>query len=471
MELWMKFSPLSRRAVLLAHNEAARRGLGEIGTEQMLLGLVRIEEGKALEALKQMKLDLARLEKDALDAVEAGPGVALSQEIAFSGPAQAALQLAYVEHRNLKDDHIDTQHILLGLIRSGGKASEVLRRQGVTPERVQGALTALDTRGAMPAPAATRASTGGARTRVETGEGGFEKVFEVPGRYVNDHCLIHRQSLHHIFYIDGEVGKGCYDLGNETIIGHATSSDLRRWTVRDPALVHKPELPWEERGIFAPCVVEHDGVFNMLYTSHNMAKAQFMCLATSRDLVHWNRPLRRPLFVPSAQWARWRHDAPCSCRDPHVLRHPDYGFILYWVADMQGDDRQSCIAASVSRDLQLWQEVGPVLIRRPGELDAYSCKTESPCVVQRGVLYYLFFRHGNGTRVCVSTDPLDFRHLDSELVSTAHAAEVFESGGQWYITNCSRPAEDVTHAHDRTSGLYIARLDWPAGELPRVSVA
>jgi hypothetical protein len=50
----------------------------------------------------------------------------------------------------------------------------------------------------------------------------------------------------------------------------------------------------------------------------------------------------------------------------------------------------------------------------------------------------------------------------------AHAAEVFEHGGRWYLSHCSRDPEDLAHARtDRTRGLYLAGLEW--GErLPRV---
>ena len=232
------------------------------------------------------------------------------------------------------------------------------------------------------------------------------------------------------------------------------------WEAQEPALVHDPSLPWEERGIFAPYVIAHDGRFYMYYASHNLPGAQYMCLATSDDLSHWQRHPGNPLFVPAGSWAYWDEHAPTSCRDAHVLPHEEHGFIMYWVGDMNKPRSHSCIAASVSRDLVYWQEIGPVMIRRHSDLEALTCKTESPCVIRRDNLYFLFYRHGNGTKVCVSRDPLDFRGRDSFLFSTAHAAEILGDNGEWFVTHCSRPPLDVAHIEDRRHGLWVARMRW-----------
>jgi sucrose-6-phosphate hydrolase SacC (GH32 family) len=289
----------------------------------------------------------------------------------------------------------------------------------------------------------------------------FQLVYQVAGRYVNDHCIVRDDTgFFHLFYTDGVVGMGCYDLGNEQVIGHATSRDLHSWRTEEPALISSPLLPWEERGIFAPYVIRVNEIWYMFYSSHNLAKAQYICLATSRDLYRWERYSGNPLFVPSASWAYWSEDEACSCRDPHVLPHPRFGFIMYWVADMKHPRDHSCIAASVSRDLVHWREIGPVLVRKWSFYESYTTKTESPCVIQRGDRYILFYRHGDGTKYCCSDDPLDWHGRDSSLLATCHASEIFEVDGQWWITHCSRPIDDLTHRFDRTCGLYLARLAW-----------
>lgn len=225
----------------------------------------------------------------------------------------------------------------------------------------------------------------------------FRKVFQAEGRYVNDHCFIEREGSMHLFYIDGEVGKGPYDLGNEVVIGHAVSKDLVHWSSLEPALVRDPGLPHEERGVFAPYIFEANGVYYMYYSSHNMPGAQYMNLAVSNDLLAWERHPGNPLFFPKGDWADWVENVPCSCRDAHVWYDEDHRmYALAWVGDLRGPKDQSCIALSVSRDLLTWEEAGPVLARKHSKLESLRMKTESPCVIKKDGLYYLFYRHGFG---------------------------------------------------------------------------
>ena len=81
---------------------------------------------------------------------------------------------------------------------------------------------------------------------------------------------------------------------------------------------------------------------------------------------------------------------------------------MFWVGDLKEDSQVSCIAASRSKDLQRWQEIGPVLKRNHSEYEGINCKTESPCLIKKEDLYYLFYRHGNGTKYCISDNYVDF---------------------------------------------------------------
>ena len=289
----------------------------------------------------------------------------------------------------------------------------------------------------------------------------FRKVYEIKGRYINDHCFISHCNEMHLFYIDGETGKGCYDIGNEVIIGHAVSKDLISCEEKQPALVYDQSLYFEERGIFAPYVYEKEGRFYMFYSSHNLSKAQYMCLAFSDNLYDWQRYEKNPLFIPSSDWALWNESIPCSCRDPHIFYDEDKNkYISLWVADIKENKKLSCIAASVSKNLLSWQEAGPVLIRKHSFYESIICKTESPCLVKKNNLYYLFYRHGSGTKYCISDSYTDFTYCDSYYLGPSHASEIFLFNNQWYISSCSRLVSDLEHKTDRSTGLYLARLSW-----------
>jgi len=296
----------------------------------------------------------------------------------------------------------------------------------------------------------------------------FRPVLQIPGRYVNDHCLIRDgRGIFHLYFILGEVGKGCYTPGNEVIIGHAVSQNLRRWELRPHALEALKDGPhWESAHIFAPYVIRHEGVYWMFYCGDTPNRGQRMGLATSTDLEHWTRHPGNPLITPKGDWALWNAEKATSCRDPHVWRGPDGAFRMLWVGDMREPPQTSCLALSRSKDLVHWEEVGPVLVRRWSNLESITTKTESPCLVERGGCEFLFYRHGNGTKYSIS-DTADWRGRDTYYLGPSHASEIFEADGRWYITSCSRPVDDLAHKRDRSTGLFLAGIDWE-GFLPRI---
>lgn len=289
----------------------------------------------------------------------------------------------------------------------------------------------------------------------------FRPVYQTPRRYINDHCFVSDGERWHLFYIDGEVGKGCYDLGNERIIGHAESKDLLTWRHAGNALESDGTLSHEERGIFAPYVIRYQGLWHMFYASHNMDGAQYMCHAVSGDLEHWERD-REPLFDPGFDWCYWKEDVPCSCRDPHIIYNPADGlYYMYWVADLKTPKDASCIALSTSEDLRDWTHLGPVLSRKHSFYEALVMKTESPCLIEKDGLFYLFYRHGDGTYYCISGTPKDFSLSGAFYLGPCHASEIFNAEGKWLISSCSRPPEDIAHKFDRTGGIWLAGLEWP----------
>jgi len=295
----------------------------------------------------------------------------------------------------------------------------------------------------------------------------FRLVYDTGGRYVNDHCfVVADDGLAHLFHIVGPVGKGCYDEGSEVSFGHAASADLESWRPCPDVLAADPNSAHEPDHIFAPYVLKKDRTFFMFYAGiDERTRRESICLATSGDLFHWSKHPFNPLFRPSRHWAE--HDADPGmwgcCRDPHVLALPGHGYVLYfaaWIKDTGG--RLVALGAAVSEDLFCWQDAGPVMIRERATEGA-TTSMESPCVIERGGHYYLFYKHRDGTRLVVSDDPLRFTDRQDDWFSCAHAAEILEIGGRWYISSCSRELTDVNHAtSDRTKGLYLAHLEWEA---------
>ncbi|MEI6499801.1 MAG: Clp protease N-terminal domain-containing protein, partial [Armatimonadota bacterium] len=141
MELWQRFTSRARRAVLLAHDDAARMHAQLISTEHLLLGLMRLGEGTASDILERLGIDLDRLRTDLRRHMDtSGPGE-VTGDVSFTPEAQRVLTRAYQEAKQLGDYHIGTEHILIGLLREGrGAAFRLLRRHGAELSLVRQAL-------------------------------------------------------------------------------------------------------------------------------------------------------------------------------------------------------------------------------------------------------------------------------------------------------------------------------------------
>jgi len=138
MPMFNRFTERARKVILLAKEEAKRFNHDYIGTEHILLGLVREGEGVAAAVLASFGLssDKIRLEVEKL--VQPGPSTVISGDIPFTPKAKKVIELAMEEARALGHNYIGTEHLLLGLIREGeGVASQVLMNSGLELDKVR----------------------------------------------------------------------------------------------------------------------------------------------------------------------------------------------------------------------------------------------------------------------------------------------------------------------------------------------
>ena len=142
--MFNRFTERARKVVILAKEEAKRFNHNHIGTEHLLLGLVKEGEGVASAVLQNLglSLDMIRLEVEKL--VKTGPSTIISGDIPFTPKAKKVIELAMDEARHLGHNYIGTEHLLLGLIReSEGAASQVLLNLGLDLARVRNEIMAL----------------------------------------------------------------------------------------------------------------------------------------------------------------------------------------------------------------------------------------------------------------------------------------------------------------------------------------
>jgi ATP-dependent Clp protease ATP-binding subunit ClpC len=126
-----RFTERAQKVLALAQEEAIRLGHNNIGTEHILLGLVREGEGIAAKALYGLGLGSDKIQKEVENLI--GKGTETPQTIHYTPRAKKVIELSMDEARKLGHSYVGTEHILLGLIREGeGVAARVLNNLGVS---------------------------------------------------------------------------------------------------------------------------------------------------------------------------------------------------------------------------------------------------------------------------------------------------------------------------------------------------
>ncbi len=141
--MWQRFTERARRVVFFAQEEAGRLGENYVSTEHLLLGLVRENDSVAARILDSIGISLGRVRSEIERQVTKGEG-RLGQDMQLTPRAKRVIDLAYDEARQLNNNYIGTEHLLLGLIREGeGLAGRVLSRLGVDLERTRAEVRRL----------------------------------------------------------------------------------------------------------------------------------------------------------------------------------------------------------------------------------------------------------------------------------------------------------------------------------------
>ena len=166
------FTPRAQQVLALARKEADRFNHNYVGTEHILLGLIKLGQGVAVNVLQKMGLDLETVRMEVEKQVGTGPDTKITGNIPYTPRVKKVLALASKEAKALHHSYVGTEHILLGLLREGdGVAARVLKSLEVDIERArQEVLKELDPNfeeGAEPAggleeSAPAESSTGGA---------------------------------------------------------------------------------------------------------------------------------------------------------------------------------------------------------------------------------------------------------------------------------------------------------------------
>ncbi len=132
------FTDRVRKVLAMAREEAIRLHHDYVGTEHILLGLIREGEGVAAAVLTNLTVDLEQLQERIEESVRPGKATIALGELPYTSRAKKVLEFAMAEARELNHSYVGTEHLLLGLLREEkGIAADVLNQLGVTLEEAR----------------------------------------------------------------------------------------------------------------------------------------------------------------------------------------------------------------------------------------------------------------------------------------------------------------------------------------------
>src|SRR3990170_229220 len=136
--MFERFTDRARKVMALANQEAQRFNHEYIGTEHILLGLVKEGSGVGANVLKNLTVDLRKVRLEVEKLVKSGPEMVTMGKLPQTPRAKRVIEYAIEEARNLNHNYVGTEHLLLGLLREqDGVAAQVLMNLGLKLEDVR----------------------------------------------------------------------------------------------------------------------------------------------------------------------------------------------------------------------------------------------------------------------------------------------------------------------------------------------
>jgi ATP-dependent Clp protease ATP-binding subunit ClpC len=149
--MFERFTDRARKVMALANQEAQRFNHDYIGTEHILLGLVKEGSGVGANVLKNLGVDLRRVRREVEQLIKHGPGMVTMGKVPHTPRAKRVIEYAIEESRGLNHNYVGTEHLLLGLLREQDSvAAQVLIRLGLKLENVRAEVLDLLGAGVKP---------------------------------------------------------------------------------------------------------------------------------------------------------------------------------------------------------------------------------------------------------------------------------------------------------------------------------
>lgn len=238
-----------------------------------------------------------------------------------------------------------------------------------------------------------------------------DAAYMIPGGTIRpkDFTLVKKDGIYHLFYIRHNTAVPFDSTEND--FGHATSNDLFHWFQQPPILASQPDH-WDNAHVWAPSIVESDGLYWMFYTGVSTVPGEYnqtqqLGIAVSSDLWNWTW-VGGPFYQSTyTSWSPWRPlDPALAFRDPFVMRdpaHPGY-WLMYYTATYAADTAATVVGvATADADLTVWEDVKPLLITWRDY--TYNQLTESPHVFEHDGRWFLFITTSAGQPLSYYSSP------------------------------------------------------------------
>jgi len=167
--MYERFTDRARKVLELANEEARRFGHEYIGTEHLLLGLIKEDRGVGAQVLVHLGVDLPGIRAEVEKLMTRGPDTPAKGRLPQTPRAKNVIEFSMDEARNLNHDYVGTEHILLGLIREEeGVAAQILMNVGLTLEQIRGEIVKV-----LPQGVESRSIPEPATANLEPADSGF----------------------------------------------------------------------------------------------------------------------------------------------------------------------------------------------------------------------------------------------------------------------------------------------------------
>lgn len=179
--MYERFTDRARKVMQLANQEAQRFNHEYIGTEHVLLGLIKEGSGVAANVLKNLDVDLRKIRLEVEKLVQSGPDMVTMGKLPQTPRAKKVIEYSMEEARNLNHNYVGTEHILLGLLREQeGVAAQVLMNLGLKLEEVREEVLNLLGHGIEGGEGGERSPAGGSGGGAAAGESSKSSKSKTP---------------------------------------------------------------------------------------------------------------------------------------------------------------------------------------------------------------------------------------------------------------------------------------------------